>query len=185
MQVPMGLFLVTCTGTRAWTPASGPRTFLSARGTTTRVSKSVSCPVCVAELAFQAVFPGLPRTTGHTPALAPGATAATGPALSPHPGLPGPQSPVGTHPGPFCTLGHRPLLAPVPVGHTFPSKSWLCVESLCGGQSPLFLLCYSSCRISNLSHLPFVAPRILPQPALHITSSATSTVPRLPSYHCL
>ena len=71
MQVPMGLFLVTCTRTRAWTPASGPRTFLSARGTNTRVPKSVSCPLHVAKLAFQAAFPRGLRTTGRTHALAP------------------------------------------------------------------------------------------------------------------
>lgn len=34
MQVPRGLFLVTCTGTRAWTPASGPRTLLSVKAAT-------------------------------------------------------------------------------------------------------------------------------------------------------
>lgn len=70
MQVPMGLFLVTCTRTRAWTLASGPRTFLSARGTNIRVPKSVSCCLHRAKLAFQVLFPRRLRTTGYTHSLA-------------------------------------------------------------------------------------------------------------------
>lgn len=58
MQVPRGLFLVTCTGTRAWTPASGPRTLLSAKGGNIRVPPSISSPLHVAKLAGQAVLPG-------------------------------------------------------------------------------------------------------------------------------
>lgn len=175
----MGLFLVTCTRTRAWTPASGPKTFLSARGTNTRVPKSVSFPLHVAKLAFQAVFPGRLRTAGCTHSLAwgiswakwrPEAIVATGPVFSPTPASPllrALLAPTPHYPAllaPHYTLGHRPLLTPFSVSHTFPTKSWLCVKFLCQQhilsvvQSPLSPLCYSACRMSSLLHLPFKAP---------------------------
>lgn len=53
MQVPRGLFLVTCTGTRAWTPASGPRTLLSAKGGNIRVPPSISNPFLPAKQSSQ------------------------------------------------------------------------------------------------------------------------------------
>ena len=145
MQVPRGLFLVTCTRTRAWTLASGPRTLLSARGTNTRVPKPVFCPSRVAKLPFQAVFPGRLRTAGrirswHQAAswakVRPGATTATGPALNPHPGHPAPQSPVGTHPEPSCSSGpslHTPFQSAM-----FPTKSWLCVNSFTSSTSSVW-----------------------------------------------
>lgn len=58
MQVPRGLFSVTCTGTRARTPASGPRTLLSAKSGNIRAPPSISNPLHVPTLERQAVLPG-------------------------------------------------------------------------------------------------------------------------------
>lgn len=57
MQVPRGLFLVTCTGTRAWTPASGPGTLLSAKGANVSFP-SASNSLHIARLVVQAFLPG-------------------------------------------------------------------------------------------------------------------------------
>lgn len=136
----MGLFLVTCTGTRAWTPASGLRTPLSARGTNTRVHKSVSCPLHVAKLAFQAGLPGWLRTTGHTRLLATRSLVGKvgvcsccshRPCPQPYPSLPAPQSCAGTRAMTSCSSS--PSLHPQPqihvhlllsVTHEFPTESW-------------------------------------------------------------
>lgn len=58
MQVPRGLFSVTCTGTRARTPASGPRTLLSAKSGNIRAPPSISNPLHVPTLERQAVLRG-------------------------------------------------------------------------------------------------------------------------------
>lgn len=140
MQVPMGLFLVTCTGTRAWTPASGLRTHVSARGTNIRVPKSVSCPLHVAKLAFQAGLPGRRRTTGHTCLLATRSLVGKvgvwsccshRPCPQPFPSLPAPQNCAGIHAMTSCSSS--PSLHPQPqthvdlllsVIHEFLPESW-------------------------------------------------------------
>lgn len=113
----MGLFSVTCTGTRAWTPASGPRTLLSARGTNTRVLKSVSCPLHVAKLDFLVVFTGRLRTTGHTvPHTKNLMCKGSAWSYCSHRPCPQPPSilppPGGTNPRPFCSSGPSLPLQP-------------------------------------------------------------------------
>lgn len=98
---------------------------------------------------FRSSIPGRPRTTGRTCSWhqasrgqsgGPGAPAATGPVLCPHPGLPAPQSPVGTHPRPSYLSGTslHPRLHTLSVSHKFPSKSCLSVSSSASSTSSVW-----------------------------------------------
>lgn len=165
----MGLFSVTCTGTRAWTPASGPRTFLSATGTNTTVSKSASCPLHVAKLASQAVFPG-------RPCLSPDPTSQL---------LGAPSAPTSDSSAPLAshhTLSHRAVLTLFFRSATSPPQSWLCTVPLPATHllkdaetpSPPCPAC-SLCHSQPHTHSP--------RPALHTSPSAASPArPRLPSF---
>lgn len=195
----MGLFLVTCTGTRAWTPASGPRTFLSARGTNSRVSKSISRPSHVGKLAFRAVFPGRLRTPGHTRCLAPrvsqtkwvpGATAATGPALNPHTASQLLRAPLTHTAPPRPPPGHSAPLAPRSTVSR--PQAYHQVLALCRIPLPAAPPLYDRAPFpSHTSPVGNPACSICysrphaysPQPACHTSSStATSPIPHLPSF---
>lgn len=145
MQVPRGLFLVTCTRTRAWMPASGPRTLLSARRTNTRVPKPVSCPSHVAKLTSLSSIPGRLRTAGCTHSQHQAVTCAKGSLelLRPQ-ALPSGPTQASQQLGtllaplsqdilllwPLTPLSAPHLCSPIlSIRHGFPSKPCVCVHS--------------------------------------------------------
>lgn len=126
----MGLFLVTCTRTRAWTPASGPRTFLSARGTN-QSSQISLLPFARSKACFPSSIPK--ETEDHRPHPFPGTEESHGQSRA----LPHPQPRSSSQPCWHPRRASSPSLHPQPqtmltptlsACHKFPAKSWLRAE---------------------------------------------------------
>lgn len=191
MQVPRGLFLVTCTGTRAWTPASGPRTLLSVKAATSE-SPRQSPTLCMQPSLLLRQSSRGHGTGGHTQPLAPATRSSAskaGPAslLQPHSSalsLAQLSRVLAIHLAPLPTLSHRAR----PPTHS-PSQPATFSPSLCprkhlslacckpvspGGNSApqcVFLACGAAlCIVSPPTALLLCC---LPSEALWLTATLT------------
>lgn len=183
----MGLFLVTCTRTRAWTPASGPRTFLPARGTNNQSSQISLLPFACSKACFLSSIPK--ETEDHRPYPFRGIEESHGQGgglelLQPQalPSLP-PQPPSSSQPcwhPPQTTLLLWPFTTPSATDHAYPTLSVSPKFPPSPGSVQnsfamhrMHSLCNIEPRLPSVTlqdrqpqHLPFTAPHLLPPTCL-------------------